>query len=459
MKRLLHACAVAVAVWATATTAQDTINVPIDRAGAIATQALIAGDTAFAVQLAEAVLAQNPDDRAALLVVASGAPRLGNPDRGYQAGVRAWRLSEPGTQRYEAARLTALAANAQERFTAATFWLRLALISAPNETARDQTVRDARVVAQRNPWSTQLSFSLAPSKNVNGGSETETSSAPGNPTGTLSEDALRLEGVRGSLGITTSYRFQQNAQSQSRIGISLQSGRVRITEETQVPDESFDTSSARLFLRHDRVVGEGRLSLGLSYGTYTYRDLTDLEEQTTVGESYDVLGASVDYSVPLTESLSLQLGLNRENLAYSQRGIGEVDRLRSTASLAYVTEAGNRVSATYSVTDSDGDSPNYTSVAKSFSTDFRWAEPVFGVTVSNGVGFRWSDYPDYRLIAPVDGGRQDETVFAYLSLGFPEFEFAGFVPGVRFDRTQTDSNVSRFDQSGSTTSFTITSSF
>ena len=142
----------AAGLWASAASAQSTVDIPIDQATNIAAQAVIAGDTALALQIAEAVLQAQPDNRDALVVLAAAAPRVGRATDGRRAGARAWWLSETDLQRYEAARLTALAAANEERFSLASLWLRLALIDAPNEAERTRTINDARPVTARNPW-------------------------------------------------------------------------------------------------------------------------------------------------------------------------------------------------------------------------------------------------------------------------------------------------------------------
>ena len=153
------AFAVILALCGSSALAQDRVDVPLDQASAVAAQALVNGDAALALQIAETVVAARPDDRSAHVVIAAAAPRLGDPAKGRRAGARAWALSRGDAQKYEAARLTALAAANEQRFTLSTFWLRRALTVAPDEAARTQTLSDARIVRQRNPWSTQLSFS------------------------------------------------------------------------------------------------------------------------------------------------------------------------------------------------------------------------------------------------------------------------------------------------------------
>lgn len=448
------------AVWVCAqtATAQTSIDLSIDQAGNVATQALLAGDPGTALNIAEAVLARVPDDRVSLLVVAGAATQLGDPTKGRRAGARAWALAETDIQKYEAARLTALAAAGEERFTLSTLWLRRALTVAPNENERARTLQDARLVSQRNPWSTQLSFSLVPSNNINGGAEDASSTAPGNPTGTLSEDALALRGWRASLGFGTQYRLQENPQSRTTVGLQYQVARVRITDSTSIPEEAFATDYYDLSLRHDRALENGTLTVRASRGLFEYRDL-DLGTLSTEYDKYDIRRLAVDRRVPIGERTLLSLSASREWLSYQSPGIGEVQRTILSSGLTYQLETGDRISGTLSVVDSEGDSVNFTSQDQTISGTYSWSEPLGAISLSVGGGFKWSDFPDYRLLSVVTGGRQDETVFANANIGFPNIEYAGFTPGLRIDASRTNSNVSRFDRTTFSAGLTINSSF
>lgn len=449
--------ALCLALFVSGATAQADLKVPIDQAGAVARQALMAGETTLALQVAEAVLRQRPDDWNALVVVAV-TTRANDPRRSRVAGARAWKVSTTDIQKYEAARLTALAAANEERFTLATFWLRRALTVAPNEDERARTLNDALSVTRINPWSTQLSFSLAPSSNVNGGAEDEASTAPGNPTGTLSEDALALAGWRASLSFGTQYRFQEAQRSRTTVGVAYQTARVWITEDTAVPNDAFNTNSYNLSLRHDRALDNGTLSLHASRGLFEYRDL-DLGTQTTDYEKYDIWRLGVDRRFALNESTLLSFSASREWLSYLATGIGDVDRVLLSGGVSYRLDGGDRVSTTLSLIDSDGDSVNYTSQQQTLSVGYNFAEPLGPITLSLGGGLKWSDYPEYRLLNAVTGGRQDTTVFASANIGFTDIEYAGFTPGLRLDVSNTDSNVSRFDRTTFSAGLTIRSQF
>jgi len=354
--------------------------------------------------------------------------------------------------------VTALAAANAEEFTRASFWLRLALINAPNDAERERTLNDGRSVARQNPWSTQLTFSLVPSDNVNGGAENELSSAPGNPTGVLSADAIALSGWRGSLGLATQYRLQESPQSRTFIGLQAEVGRVWITEDSVVPDEAFNNSSVTVSLRHDRVLGQGTISGNLSYGVVDYRDL-DLSAETTEAQRYEIWRLSLDRRLPLTEQTALGLSYSRELLSYEAEGIGEINRNTLGASLTYALQNNDQITGSFTYTDSVGDSVNYNSHDKTLRMSYRWAEPIGPITLSVGGGMKWADYPDYRILFPVTGGRQDETVFADANIGFPNVSFAGFTPRLRVDVSKVNSNVSRFDRTTSSIGFTISSQF
>ena len=440
--------------------AQDTVDVPIDRAGGVAAQALIAGETALALQIAEAVLVQRPDDRNALIVVAAAAPRVGDPAKGRAAGTRAWAVSQTDAQKYEAARLTALAAANEERFTLSTFWLRRALTVVPNEEQRQQTLRDARVVSQRNPWSTQLTFSLTPSSNLNGGSETDELIVDGVATGgRFSEDSQALSGWRASLGFGTTYRIHQNANSRTSVGLQYSANRAKVTDDTSIPDDSFDTTTATLSLRHDRVVEIGTLTLRGSRSRYDYRDYSTFTE-TSVGESYLIDRAGLSGQFPVNDQASLSLSFDRERIVYSIESISDVNRKILSTGVGYRFGNGDQLRSTLSFVKSDSETLNYNSIQRGIGFGYGWADPIGPISLSVGGNLSWTDYPDFQLaFANIEDGRQDQTISVFANIGFPQASYAGFTPGLRIDASRTDSNVSRYDRRTLSAGLTITSQF
>ncbi|WP_322895075.1 MULTISPECIES: hypothetical protein [unclassified Yoonia] len=454
----LTAIAAAAFLLAATANAQTTLDLSLDDARALASEALFAGDPTLARDIAEAILAQAPDDRIALTIVAAAAPQQGDARAGRIAGGRAFALSQTDAQRYEAARLTALAAANEERFTLATFWLRRALIAAPTPEDRTQTLADARLVRQRNPWSFDFGATLAPSSNINGGAADSVASAPGNPTGTLSDDAQALAGWRGSLTLGATYRLQENATSRTLIGAQYQAARVRITDDVDVPDEALSTNVAELNLRHDRVLGSGSISGQLSYTMVDYRDLDSFTLMTEV-QKYDIWGVDLDRRVPLGERAELTLSLGRSWTEYDLRRIGRVTRTNAGTSLAYLLPNDDLIRTSLSYGSSDADNLNYITTDWTAQVSYAMAAPVGPVSLSMAGGVTWADYPDYRLLLSVPGGRQDTSVFATLNIGFPQVSYAGFTPVLSVTATATDSNVSRFTRDALSAGLSVRSEF
>ncbi len=440
--------------------AQTSVDVPVDNARVIARQALLSGNVELAVQIARALLARDPDDRAALVVLAAAAPRLDDPSEGRRAGVRAWAVSQTDAQKYEAARLTALAAAAEERFTLSTFWLRRALTVVPNDAERTRTIRDARRVTQLNPWSTNLSFSIVPSNNVNGGSEDEELSAPGQPPLTLSADALALPGVRATLNFSTRYRLLATPRSRTTVGLQYQSSRVRLNDDT-VEDPinpgttvtldagEFATDLTQLTLGHDRALQNGTMNALLTVGTFEFG-----------GEPYyDFARILLARGVPLSDNLSLNLSAQRQKQAYESIGIRDVYQTTLRTGLSYRLASGDRISGTLGYVDSKGFSVNNTYEEWLIQGSYRWAEPIGPVSLSVNVGLKSTDYPDYSVLGPVDGGREDESFLYGINIGFPDVEYAGFSPALVINGSVAESNISRFTRDTFSVGFVLNSAF
>lgn len=452
--------------------AQTTTDLTISQARDRAMQALFAGQPAPALELAEAILAELPDDRRALLIVAAAAPQLGGADRGREAGARAWALSTTDIQRYEAARLTAAAAASAERYTIASFWLRRALNIAPNDQERQRTLTDARAVARTNPWSSRLSFSLAPSTNVNGGAEDDALSIEGDPTGgRISADGLALAGWRAILNAGTEYRFFEDPENRASVGLAYQGVRVRITEDTDVTDEALRTDAVQLSLRYDRALENGTLGATLSEAFFQYRDF-DLDTQASDVEDYRITRLGVDRRLTVSGRAAVALSASRERVLYSDTSnIPAVYRSRIGAALTYVLDSRDRIGVNLSFGLADSDSPNSVQRDQSVGFSYSWAEPIGPVTLSAGIGATWRNYPDYLVfdpttpgpviggLVPLEGGRDDATLSANLNIGFAQFEYFGFRPEVRIDATRTNSNVSRFETTRVSAGFTLGSVF
>ena len=419
-------------------------------ARALAQRAFFAGDRQLAYQIARELVQAMPEDRDLLMLLAASAPDAGAPEEGREAGARAFALSTTGAQRYEAARITAIAAARAGQLTRATFWLRRALIHAPTEEERARTTRDAAEITRRNPLTLRFSAAIVPSDNVNGGAEDDTLTAPGLPDGTLSPDALALAGLRATLRLGATWRLAETADGRTSFSVDYSGARVRIDdEEAGVSDSAFASDIMSAALAHERRLGIGTAGIRLGIGDYDYG----------FEEYYDYERITLSYGFAPTETLFTSLSVQREWQDYVSPGIDEITKTGYRGTLVRRLASGDRVSGTLSHEVSDGRSVNYTYTDTGLQLGYRWGEPFGPVTVGVAAGVRWTDYPEYALIFPVEGGREDRTYTYSFDLGFPDAEFAGFSPSVTFSGSVAESNISRFTRSTMSGTFGFQSRF
>jgi hypothetical protein len=391
--------------------------------------------------------------------MAAAAPQIGDFDAGRRAGARAWRVSQTDAQKYEAARLTALAAANAERFTLSTIWLRRALTVAPTDTEFERTITDARAISRRNPWSTSLSFSIVPSNNVNGGADDDTLTANGTATGgTLSDDALALAGIRASLGFRTQYRLHATPTNRTTVGLQFNTTRVLLEDGAPLPDAAFSTDTTLIDLTHERALPKGVISVTAAASVSNYA--TGKEDEPDVETNkYDIVRIGMQYRLPLNAQSEIGFGVRSEQLTYEAGNIGEVDRVNLSASYVRRTESGNSWRAAIRYTDSNSASANYVSETVTLQGNYNWQDPIGPVTLSVGAGITWADYSDYSLPLLVTDGRQDTTLFYNINMRFADLSYAGFTPGVSVNHSFAESNVSRFTRETLSVGFTLTSQF
>ncbi len=441
--------------------AQDDVELTLEQARAVAVRAVENEQPELALALARKLLQANPDDRDALIVVAAAAPRVGEAEAGRQAGLRAWQLSETDTQKYEAARLVAQAAANEKRFTLAGYWLRRALIVAPDDAAEEQTKRDATVVRRLNPWSTTFGFSILPSNNVNGGADAINDLGSSIP----SEDSLALSGIKAALNFQTRYRLNQSENHQTTVALRYDLSRVRLDDEgdpnivtttedgdtiitSVLRNEDYGSDYSELSLTHDRKLGGVLVGGTYTIGRYVYG-----EERR-----YDFDRISLNARAPVNDRTAFQLTVQHEKQDYVLTSIEYVDKSTLRGTITHRTNAGNRISTSLAYTWTDSRSNNYQYDDWTIYASHTWAEPVGPVSLSVGAGLRFTDYGLYEILF-LEGPRNDKTLFYNATIGVPDIEFAGFTPAIVISGSNADSNIDRFTRDTFSAGLTIRSSF
>lgn len=451
----------ALALWAGPSGAQQALDLPLPQARALAQEAALSGDAMLAREIALALLEADPDDRGALVVLATSAPQLGRAQEGRQAAARAWRLSDNKAERYEAARLAAAGALAEGRPLLAELWMRLALAAAPNEAEAQRTEAQAQAARRLSPWRVSLGFGVAPSDNVNGGSESAFNVIDGLPVvpGLISVDGRALSGwiTNANLSFTRTLAERERARtrltfhSDARAVALSQEARDLIEEEgngREISGSDFSFVGVGLRLRHDRVIDGGLASVW-----------TVLDQDWSGGEAYQrTLGAAGNLSFSLPDQQILQISGSADQVWQLDGG---ADRVRlSLAALWGVPAFGSdRLTLGLSRGMTFSDNRNAASQSWGVRASYALAERIGPARVSATLGVTWSEYPDYAAVFEVPGGREDVRHTAQIEASFEDWSFAGFEPVISLDAGRTESNVSRFDTESLGLGFSFRSTF
>lgn len=394
--------------------------------------------------LAEALLQRDPNDQAALTILAQAAFQMGDFAAARTASASIYRSDVPNPRRYQAARLAALAAANEERFTLSELWLRRALIVAPTPEDVAETTDDARQVRRANPWSTNVQLSFAPSTNINGGATSELNYIDGVPiVGVLSASAQALTGFVALADLRTTYRLNETSTSRQTVSARVYArAPIPIGESLQaiwdegVEIEDFSTARLEFSFNHDQVVEDGLFGINADIGGYWSGAEYD----------YSYLRLGGDRTFRVSPDLSLT-GSGYVEQRFTPEDFEREDLVLSlSGSVTNRLPDGSQGSATLSWLGRQSDSVNNTYNSYTLQLGYTPAEQFGPVQLSGAVGVQYTDYPDYVVgFILVPDGREDLRLFGNVTALFPEYSFAGFSPLVRMNVGTTDSNISRFE--------------
>lgn len=439
---LAAALALAPAAGALAETPQRTAVLTVEQGQALARDAFVAGDHAVARALALRLLEARPGDPRALLIVAATSPALGDPAQGRAAGRAAWAGARGApVLRYEIARHTARAAEAEGRPDAASFWLRRAMDMAPDPAAVEGTRAEYRRVAAARRLSWRLDLSVQPSSNLNGGSSGSLLMVNGViPVGSLSGGAQALSGARVLAQGRVALKLPPGPRHRAEVSLTLQGARHLLSSEARQlapeirgSDLDFLTAEAGLALdwAAPGLQAPVRLTLGAGHTLYGGRDLGPH------------LRAGFDVPVLTRPNAAVRAGLSRER---QWRDGGPVDAtvLRLDGGRA-LGEAG-RLFFGVSARDVSGPTPNTTYTGAALDLAFAPARPVGPAELTLRARLGWRDH-DFYTLGPigVTDGRQDRTLGLAVDAAFPGLSVLGYAPRLSIESERTRSNVSRFD--------------
>lgn len=455
--KLLSALALAL-FWGTGASAQSAAPAPqaavtlrLDQARAIAVQALEQGNPTLALEIASGLLQADAQSFFAHMLVAQAQHQLSQPAKARKASAAAYRYATTTAQKFAASQLAARLAVEGERFTSSQFWLRRSLVHAPDPAFRPRIEDDFRKVRAMDPLRFRLTFAIAPSSNVNNGSDSPYALIEGVPViGLFDGLSQALSGVTASTDLSLGYRVAQSANSETRVNLRAYTSRVWLDDSStelansfpgaDVSNADFTFVSAEAGLRHafrlDDTFGRGLVSGEVTAGKTWYG-----------GDPYQRFGrVAVSHSLDLAAASRLTIAAELENRTF-ERGFNQPVLSRQLHGvLGYRLDNADQISLGLSWRSSDSDSRNAISTRKLAYLRYDLAEPIGPARLSFTLGAAQAEFPDYAVgFIFVPGGRQDETVFGNIAIVFEGLDYAGFAPSLTLRAQRTRSNVSRFE--------------
>ncbi|MBB3993541.1 hypothetical protein GGR95_001172 [Sulfitobacter undariae] len=430
------------------------------------------GQIDVALSLTDALLKRDPEDVTALMIRAFAMRAKAEYAAAQKAARAAWQASKTDDQKYAAALLMAQALSSDGKRTRAQLWLRRAGQVAPSKAHEARAAQDFRYVQQRNPWQTNLSFTLQPSSNINNGSSRDSSSLyyvldpifGGNEL-TLGAASKALSGLETGFNVQSRYRFFQTERTAHdlRMGLSYRTYQLSSSSKKDLAAEDADR------------IGRGQSPLGLegsdfAFGTvqlgYGFKKMREdqrgeFSATADIGQSFyggarynSFLRASVGQSYYLNPQSKLSFGLNAD-IRNAQRG-SDQEKLTLSAGLSKKLADQNGLYLGISASALASDTASYEYEEVSLRSGYLLGREVMGTSLQFGLSTSFRNYD----VSPHDkSGRQDFQISADLTATFKNIDYMGFNPKVSLSASKTDSNIGLYDVNTMGLSIGIASSF
>lgn len=417
----------------------------------IARIALANGHPDVARKAALSLLARNPADFDAQMLLSHAARDLGDFAEAAAAARKATALAQNDAQKTQAAFAMAQARSSAGNRTAAQFWLRRAAQTAPTPEIRAQAVRDFRYVRMRNPWSVNLDFGASPSSNVNGGTGADTIWIYGLPF-TLSGDSQALSGLEEHVSLSVERTVFENERHVARLGFNL-AGRTytlsdaarRKAPGAQGSDYAFWASELYLTQRWHAARGRDEWDLRLLAGHNDYGGAPlsnylglDAGRSFTFGPTRALhLGATIQRQWRLDNDSNSAV-LRMADLDWRQRlGPGV---------FSFGVFGGQAAS----------DARSVASIRKGVSLGYALAKPVFGAELRFDLGYERRDFGRMSFDSE---NRTDHRVTLGATAFLRDHDYLGFAPEVGVTYTRNGSNSVLYDSRDMSFSLRLRSAF
>jgi len=415
-------------------------------------QALTMKDAKLTVELADSLLSQDASDFQALLLLSLARTKLGQHKAAATAASRAYRAGQTSDEKLQAARIAGGARFNAGQYTRAEWWLRRAANHAKTVDTSTIVQQEFQAIRQQNPLSVRLGLSVAPSNNINGGSEEEFFYLD-NFKFIFSPNNRALSGVEYSGDIELSYRISKSQNQTTSIGAYLYGRTYSLSSESQatVPDISgsdYALTLAEVSLNHRRILIDGLGPTGASMHT----------GQIWYGGNplwrYNRLALSQGFLINQRSSAMIRTFVEKQDAldniqpdttVYDIQGI-YARRLanQDIVQLSLGCRFNDAVEETYTYTDCRT------------SINYNLDKPVFDTRLSFAFGVGHKNYDEFSLSLD---GRKDNYVKVGATAVFEKISYFGFSPSFSITASRTVSNVTRFSNLELQGKFSIQSNF
>ena len=302
-----------------------------------------------------------------------------------------------------------------------------------------------------------VTFSIAPSDNVNSGTDNVLEVINGIPTSGFFQGSSRaLPGTVATFDARLRYRLQAGQTSRTTATARLYTRQVALSSEAKaiaprVSNSDFASTYGEVGIEHQFALGASgnSMTFGAALGT----------SWSGGDRSYDFAKLSVHRGLRLSEASRLQLSGIAERRASARSSLRDADVLTLAAKLGHKRADGDLLSLGLTVQDVSGQFVNAHYQTASLRAQYTFAKQLGPARITTGVTYGYTDYDIYQLVNPVVGGREDTSLYGDVSFFFADYDFAGFAPTVQVRTGQRKSNVNRLEISETTITIGIQSKF
>lgn len=411
----------------------------VDQLRDTARDALQNGQAETAVALASALIARDPQDVSALLLKARAQRELGDYKAAVHTARTAWRASQTDLQHYASALVVAQALSSSGARSRAQIWLRRAAQAAPDERLKAKAIKDFRYVRDRNPWTTNLSFGVTPSSNINNGSKSEIVEIDGLPF-LLSGDARALSGVEYRFEIDTEYSKQITEKAWVFAAGAVDIRRYGLSSEARQQAPDLNASALRY--------NEAELTFGATL--FPSPHLGPLTVSVDGGRGWYAGDPIVEFYRLNAEQVVPLNARNRLTLSFAadhQHRIADTLNSSSTQTVqwtwAHSAANGDSWQAAFAVSDTRSDGAAVARDGWLSTLQYARAKPVLGAKMSLSFTYEAQRYDRPFFSSET---RADQRYSADASFVFNEMQLYGFAPEIGLSAERNSSNIGLYER-------------